>query len=58
MDELREWWAEVRENWDNPYWRADHPEIVAVCVALATGIIGLLFAVLQAVIERRLIPDA
>ena len=57
LDRLREWWAELREHWDDPYWRADHPELVAVCIAFATGIIGLLFDVLKALIERSLIAD-
>lgn len=55
LEQLKEWWEDIRDNWDNPYWRVDHPEVIAVLVALITGIIGLAFAVLQALIQRRLI---
>lgn len=57
-DGCREMLEDVRENWDDPYWRADHPEMVAVLIGIITGIIGLAFAVLQALIQRRLLPDA
>lgn len=58
IDELREYLTELRENWSDPYWRLDHPEVVALGLAVITGIIGLLFATLQAFIQRRLSPDA
>lgn len=53
--EAREWLEELRDNWDDPYWRVDHPEVMAVLVAVITGIIGLAFAVVQALIQRRLV---
>jgi hypothetical protein len=55
IDEVKHWLEEIRENWDDPYWRVDHPEVMAVLVAIITGVIGLAFAVLQALIQRRLI---
>lgn len=57
MGEWREWWEDVRENWDDPYWRADHPEVLAVALAIITGAIGLLFAALQALVQRRLLTN-
>lgn len=50
-------WEDVRDNWDDSYWRAEHPEVVYTVVAVLTGIIGLVFAVIQALIQRRLLPD-
>lgn len=55
MDDWREWWDDVRDNWQDAYWRADHPEVVAVAIAIITGAIGLLFAALQALIQRSLL---
>lgn len=56
-EELRELLEDVRDNWRDPYWRADHPEIMAIVAAVLTGIIGLAFTVLQALVQRRLIID-
>lgn len=44
---MREYLAELRDNWDDAYWRADHPEVMAVVLAIATGLIGLTFAWLE-----------
>ena len=55
MDDWAEWWEDVRDNWQDAYWRADHPEVVAVAIAIITGAIGLLFAALQALIQRSLL---
>lgn len=54
VEQLKQWLEDVRENWEDPYWRVDHPEVMAVMVAIITGVIGLAFAVLQALIQRRL----
>jgi hypothetical protein len=43
IENLRNYW----EKWQDSYWRLDHPEITAIAIALATGLIGLLFAYLQ-----------
>jgi hypothetical protein len=57
-EHLREMWEELRDNWDDPYWRLDHQEMVIIALALISGLIGLAFAlvqtVLQTLIERRL----
>lgn len=48
-DELRELWDRLRD----PYWRADHPEITAVLIAIITGLIGLAFAWVEVNFIRR-----
>lgn len=53
MDSVREWWAELREHWDDHYWHADHPEVRAVLVALIVGLVGLVFAWFEALIFTR-----
>ena len=40
--------SELREHWNDGYWWADRQLLLAVLVALATGIIGLGFAFLEA----------
>ena len=40
--------AELREHWDDGYWWADRQLLLAVLAALATGIVGLGFAYLEA----------
>jgi ABC-type Fe3+ transport system permease subunit len=47
-----EWLKELRDHWNDHYWRADHPEVTAVLVAILSGLVGLLFAYLQARMER------
>ena len=58
LEWLGEQWEDLRENWDDPYWRLDHPEVVVLAAAVVSGIIGLAFALLQTVLqtllERRL----
>lgn len=56
-ERFRDALEDLRENWDDPYWRADHPEVVAVLIGIITGVIGLAFAALQALVQRRLLPD-
>lgn len=46
-DAIRGYLEELRDHWDDAYWRADHPEVMAVVLAVLTGAIGLLFAWLQ-----------
>jgi hypothetical protein len=55
---MREYLEELRENWDDAYWRADHPEVVAVLVAIITGAIGLLFAWIEISLHRIRLPEA
>jgi hypothetical protein len=40
---MREYLEDLRENWDDAYWRADHPEVIAVVIAVLTGVLGLAF---------------
>lgn len=49
---MSEWLEELREKWSDSYWRLDHPEVAAIIIALATGLIGLLFTYLQARIAK------
>ena len=39
--------SELREHWDDGYWWADRQLLLAVLAALATGIVGLVFAFLE-----------
>lgn len=57
---MREYLEELRDNWTDAYWRADHPEVMAVVVALLTGAIGLTFAFveLQLLRQRSTLPTA
>jgi hypothetical protein len=48
MSEVREYVEALRDHWNDHYWRADHPEVMAVVIALVTGAIGLLFTWLSA----------
>ena len=54
---MRDWLENLRDKWSDSYWRLDHPEITAVAIAIATGILGLLFAYLQARIQRSVNQD-
>jgi hypothetical protein len=49
---MADWLRDLRENWNDHYWRADHPEVAAIFIAIATGVLGLLFAYLQARITK------
>jgi hypothetical protein len=53
MSEIREYLEDLRDHWDDSYWRADHPEVMAVVCAIVTGALGLLFTYLQAKIARQ-----
>lgn len=46
--ELREFVAELRANWRDSYWWADHQALRAALVSVLVGIIGVMFAYLQA----------
>src|SRR6185437_4786615 len=58
VDDIRDWWEELRENWQDPYWRADHPEVQAFIVAVITGTIGLIFAFLEAALVQWRLTNA
>lgn len=52
-DRIRQWLEDAREHWDDSYWHADHPEVKAALIAIVTGLIGLLFAWLEARLQQR-----
>lgn len=52
-DRIKEYLQEARDRWDDPYWRLDHPEVTATIIALITGLVGLLFAYVQARLQAR-----
>lgn len=56
-DQLREYLEDLRDNWDDPYWRADHPEVVAAMIAIVSGAVSLIFTFLDLLIRRSL-PNA
>jgi hypothetical protein len=49
---MREYLTEIRENWNDPYWRADHPEVMAVVLGVISGTLALLFAWLETKVKR------
>jgi hypothetical protein len=51
MDRVREWIDDLRDHWDDSYWHADHPEVKMTLIAIITGLLGLLFAWLEAKIQ-------
>lgn len=53
VSSVREYLEELRDHWDDAYWRADHPEAMAVLIAVLTGVIGLFFAWLELLLHRR-----
>jgi hypothetical protein len=44
---MRDYLDDLKQNWNDAYWRADHPEVMAAVVAILTGVIGLFFAWLE-----------
>jgi hypothetical protein len=56
---MTDYLRDLLDNWSDDYWRADHPEVVAVAIAVATGLIGLGFAWLESQIPKQTrIPEA
>jgi hypothetical protein len=51
MDELREFLGELRENWDDSYWWADHPALRVTLLSIIAGAIGLMFTWLETRIQ-------
>jgi hypothetical protein len=49
---MREYLEELREHWNDSYWRADHIEVTAALAAIITGLIGLMFAWLETILRR------
>jgi hypothetical protein len=52
-ERLEELWDNLR----NPYWRLDHPEVTMLILSVVSGIVGLLFAYLQAKLIPKGAPD-
>lgn len=50
---LREFVAELRDNWDDHYWWTRHQALQAVLIAIAVGAIGLLFTILETRVRVR-----
>jgi hypothetical protein len=46
-EQLRELAEELRENWDNGYWWADHQLLQAALVGVVLGALSLLFKYLE-----------
>lgn len=54
---MREYLADVRDNWRDDYWRADHPEFqmaVAICGFLLMGLLRIALHIIDLVLTRRL----
>ena len=54
---MREYLADIRENWRDEYWRADHPEfqmLVALAGFLLMGLVRVGLNVLDLLITRSL----
>lgn len=47
IDRAREFVEELRENWDDAYWWADHPSLRIALMSIVAGVIGLLFTWLE-----------
>lgn len=55
---MREYLQELCDNWTDSYWRADHPEVMAVAIAILTGAIGLAFAYVEIHLRQTRLPTA
>lgn len=58
MDRLREFAAELRDNWDDHYWWARHQALQATMVAIIVGAIGFFFSWLEARMKLRMAAGA
>lgn len=50
---MRDKLEDFLDNWRDSYWRMDHPEVTMTVVTIITGILGLLFAVIQAKLVKK-----
>lgn len=50
-ERLREFLADVRENWDDDYWWARHQVLRATLIAIVMGAISLFFTWLETRIQ-------
>jgi len=53
-DRIKQYLEDLRDKWDDQYWHADHPEVKAALIAIVTGLIGLLFAWLEAKLQQKI----
>lgn len=54
---MREYLQDLRENWRDDYWRADHPEVQLGLMVLAFVLIGafrVVFTLIELLLTRRL----
>lgn len=52
MDQIRELLDELRDNWDDPYWWADHQALQAALLAVLVGVIDLFFVYAKVRVQR------
>jgi len=57
-DEVREYLSELRENWRDSYWWADHAMLQTVLLCVMAGMIGVSFKALELYIEQKMRPPA
>jgi len=50
---MDDWFEELREHWQDRYWWIDHPELSAILLAIAGGLIELTFAWLRLLLHAR-----
>jgi len=56
-DEVREYLTELRDNWRDAYWWADHAFLQTVLLCTLAGMIGVAFKALELHIEGRMRPQ-
>lgn len=56
-DRARDYLQDLREHWDDHYWRADHPELelgAALIAGVLFAMVRLTFTTLELLVRRRL----
>ena len=56
---MRDYWLDVKQNWRDDYWRADHPEFQAAVGLVAFALMCLIqtgFRLADLMIARRITP--
>ncbi len=54
---MREYLSDLRENWRDDYWRADHPEVQLGLMVAAFVLIGgfrVMFTLIELLLRRRI----
>lgn len=49
---MNDFLSDLREHWNDGYWWADRQILLAIIVALATGLLGVGFAYLEARVRK------